>query len=745
MSSSENPFSGIRFPIAAILSLAVLSSFPVFADDAAERHPPIPQTDGRITVDGRLDEAIWSQAAALELPYETEPADNAPADVRTEAWLIHSDTHLYVAFRAHDPEPERIRAYYRERGDIFGDDMVSVTLDPYNGQRRGYQLFVNPLGVQADTFINELAGSENPSFDFLWDSAGRLTSEGYEVEMAIPLSSLRFPPGEGLMNWGIDLVRFYPREHSYRFALSPMERGRDCYLCQIQTMRGFEDVAGGRNLELTPELSLAAREIPGPDGDTTESDENLGLTAQWALTPGLTLAGTVNPDFSQVAADPLQLDINQPFGIQREERRPFFQEAADLFTTPLEAVQTRNLVEPAGGIKLAGQVGRQALGFFHVQDRQLNLIRPGVERAEFLRLERESESTALRLRRDVLNDSAVGLLMTHREAEAYENSVAAVDGQLRFTDSDTVRYQWATSETRDHLNTSGGTGGIDTVGDARLLRYQHEGRHLFGGLEHQRRDEGFRADLGFLPQTDFEQNAGWLGLRWYGDGDGFVREADVVVDHRRSDTISDDQPLSEQEVIEFGLEGGMQSRLSVAGKTWEQWHAGDRYEGERWAAYFQLQPLRGLRLQAEAGGGDQIDFVGDRLGESRRIGPRLIADIGRHLEVDFAYRRAHLDLPQGRLYQARTHELRAGWFFGVRSYLRLISQLSDIERNPTLYAQGEGDDDVVWANQLTFTWRLDPRTEFITGYTDRRSGTQRQDLTLEGRRVFVKMSYAFQI
>ncbi|MEA5446432.1 DUF5916 domain-containing protein [Gammaproteobacteria bacterium AB-CW1] len=715
-------------------------SQPVFAE-----RPQVPHTDETITVDGHLDESVWDRALVMELPYETRPGENISAPVRTEALLIYSDTHLYVGFRAYDPAPERIRAYYRARDDIFGNDLVSLTLDPYDGQRRGYQFFVNPLGVQSDLFINELAGTEDSSFEFIWESAGRLTDYGYEVEIAIPFSSLRFPASEDIMTWGLDLVRFYPRDYSRRFALSPLERGQDCYLCQVQRVDGFAGVKAGRSLEFTPEVSLGQREFPRADGEgrETERDSNLGATVQWALTPSLTLTGTVNPDFSQVAADPLELDINQPFGVQRQERRPFFQESADLFQTPMESVQTRNLVEPSDGIKLAGQLGAQAVGFFHVRDRQLNLIRPGPESAEFLRKDLPSESTALRLRRDVMENAGLGMLLTHRSAEDYENSVLSVDGLLRPSRYDTVRYQWSRSETRDRLEPQSASPREE--GDARFVRYQHERRNWYLGGSHDHREPGFRADLGFMPQSGFEQNTAWAGSRWYGSGDALLDEADFRLEHRRSDTSADGQPLLRQDEAQLSLRGRWQSRLTLSAWQYEQWHAGERFDGSRRFGRVQVEPVRGLQLSAEAESGDQIDFVGLRSGESTRFAPSLTADIGRHLEVDLRYQRESLDLSAGRLFTATTKELRAAWFLGLRSHVRLISQLVDIERNSDLYPDGQGRDQYSWANQATFTWRLDPRTEFIAGYSDLRGGESRNEMELEGRRLFIKMSYAWQI
>lgn len=165
--------------------------------DGGPRVWDVPAAASEIRIDGHLDEAAWGSAVEIPLAWETEPAENVPATVATELLVTYDQDRLYVAFRAHDPEPEKIRARLADRDSAFSDDFVGVSLDTFNDGRRAFEFFVNPLGVQMDATYDDLREDEDDSWDAIWSSAGRLTGSGYAVEMAVPFSSLRFPRTTG--------------------------------------------------------------------------------------------------------------------------------------------------------------------------------------------------------------------------------------------------------------------------------------------------------------------------------------------------------------------------------------------------------------------------------------------------------------------------------------------------------------------------------------------------------------------
>ena len=145
----------------------IMASLLSFSAAAATQNPAenyvISPAASKIKVDGHLDEEAWQKATVIKLPYEWTPGDNAPAPVETECLVAFDRAGFYIAFRCFDPKPEEIRAHLMDRDAIdtlIQDDHISVIIDAFNDERRGFQFRVNPLGVQADANFSELEGYE---------------------------------------------------------------------------------------------------------------------------------------------------------------------------------------------------------------------------------------------------------------------------------------------------------------------------------------------------------------------------------------------------------------------------------------------------------------------------------------------------------------------------------------------------------------------------------------------------------
>jgi hypothetical protein len=468
-----------------------------------------------IEVDGALTDEGWKQAAVIDLPYEFFPGDNLPAPVRTEFLVTFGEQHLYLAFRAFDPEPGRIRAHLADRDAITTfqqDDHVGFILDTFNDERRGFQFRVNPLGVQADAVFSELEGIEDFSWDAIWSSAGRVTAEGYEVEIAIPFNQLRFPKTEAAQTWGFDAFRSYPRSVRHRLLARWNDRNRACLLCQADKLAGFAGMTPGRNLEFDPTVT-GRRTDRRPDApaaplENGEATGEVGLTARWGITPNLIFNATVNPDFSQVEADVAQLDVNTRFALFYPEKRPFFLEGIDFFATPLNTVFTRTIVDPVGGLKLTGKSGSNAYGVFVARDDTNNILLPSNQGSEVVSLAQGVTSAVARYRRDVGRTSTVGAIYTGREGGEYHNRVFGADVFLRPGASDTVRVQALGTRTANPVGVAdlAGHGREEFDGYGLFADYFHESRHWFWFAGYQDLSPGFRADNGFIP--------GWTSARW---------------------------------------------------------------------------------------------------------------------------------------------------------------------------------------------------------------------------------------
>jgi hypothetical protein len=711
----------------------------------------VQRTADRIVADGVLDEPVWQGPPTFTLDYETYPADNQPPPVRTDFWITYDDRQLYVAVRAHDPEPAQIRARLRDRDNAFNDDFVGVVLDTFDDERRAFEFFVNPLGVQMDLFQNDVSGGEDTSWDALWATGGRLTPGGYEVEMAIPFSSLRFPRVDGPMTWGIDALRIWPRDQRRRIGLNRQERGRNCYLCQAAKLNGIEGVTPGRNLELAPTVTGQRDEArPSPDERFAAEDEvEAGITARWGVTPGLTLNATLNPDFSQVEADAAQLEVNTQFALFYDEKRPFFLEGADIFQTRINAIYTRTIADPDWGFKVSGKQGPHAFGALVARDTTTNLVLPASQRTSFASLDDENTSTILRYRRDLSfgSGSAVGGLFTDRTGPDYHNRMAGLDTLIRWGEGEAFRIELLSSETRYPLSIAQALGQPtgDLRGGAVRAVYQHNHRNWMGYVMYHEVEEGFRADLGFVPQADFrtgyafterylygEEGKTWYSRFWYGV------ESTWTYDHAGN-------PLQRQVSPYFYANGPRQSYFQLYLGTGDSFFRDRSFDRNFVLFTAEAQATSSVFVHLDGRVGEEIDFANARQGQIVRLRPLVRFDLGRHLRLELSDTHQTLDVRGGRLFRVDLAELRATYQLNVRSFLRVISQYQDLRNDPALFTFAVPARSRELFNQLLFSYKLNPQSVLFLGYSDGHFGDGAHDAALSqaNRTLFAKIGYAF--
>ena len=731
--------------------VSAVAAPPVATVPPGRRTFEVRRADAAIRVDGSLADEGWKQAAVIDLSYEYFPGDNVPAPVRTEFLVTFGEEHLYLAFRAHDPEPRRIRAHLADRDAITTfqqDDHVGFILDPFNDERRGFQFRVNPLGVQADAVFSELEGIEDFSWDAIWESAGRITDEGYEVEIAIPFNQLRFPRTQAAQTWGFDAFRSWPRRVRHRIAAKYTDRNRACILCQADKLAGLTGMRPGRNVELDPTLTASRTDrreaFPGGPLEDGNARGDLGLTARWGITPNLILNATINPDFSQVEADVAQLDVNTRFALFFPEKRPFFLEGIDFFSTPLNTVFTRTIVDPAGGLKLTGKSGANAYGVFVARDEVNNILLPSNQGSDFASRVEDTTSVVGRYRRDVGRTSTVGALYAGRESGRYHNRLFGLDAFVRPGASDTIRLQVLRTDTANPSGVRDLVGhGAEAFGGYGLYAdYLHLSRDWFWQAGYQDLTRGFRADSGFVPRVDLRQADANLGHTFYGPAGGWFSQIQLGVQGQR---IEDhDGLLTDQDAALFAnYQGPLQSVANLELHRIKERFAGSLFEYTRIDGVFELRPSGDLRLNLDARVGGSVDYANGRQGDVVSLNPRIEYRLGRRLEVHLGHTRERLAVPGGRLFTAHLTQGRFVYHLGTRAFARAILQYTDVDRVAARFLAAVEPRSKRLFSQVLFSYKVNPQTVVLVGYSDNHSGLRDVSLTQTDRTFFLKLGYAW--
>lgn len=318
----------------------------------------IPRIEATVEIDGSLDEPSWMQAARLIGFSQYQPSDGRPAEEQTEVLVWYAPDAMYFGIIAHDSDPGSIRATVADRDHIDLDDNVTIFLDTFNDHRRAFYFAVNPLGAQQDGVQSEGSGADkNPDYKF--DSKGRLTADGYVVEMRIPFKSLRYP-GNGPQKWGINITRKVQRT-GHLDTWTDVRRGSATFLAQSGAIDGLHDLERGLVTEIQPFVTTAGNGARQGDGVFTRgaTDISLGANVRLGLT-NVSFDATLKPDFSQVESDVGLVTVNERFALFFPEKRPFFLEGLELFSTPNQLVYTRQIVKPVVGGKVTGKIGRSA-------------------------------------------------------------------------------------------------------------------------------------------------------------------------------------------------------------------------------------------------------------------------------------------------------------------------------------------------------------------------------------------------
>src|SRR5712691_9653660 len=593
-------------------------------------------------IDGVLDDEAWQNPPLALGDWITyNPLNGEKLAQRTEVHAAYDDRYIYFAFHCLAPEPDKVRSTMSRRDQMWNDDWVGLSLDSVGNGQSSYDMFINPAGVQGDILTTPSAG-ENSAPDWVWDSAGRRTAQGYDVEMRLPLTSIRFVSGAEVRMG----VLFWRRVSRLGMSASWPEVPAGQSFIQRHAMMVLHDLKRPLTLEVIPSVTYSRRETRAtPDAfGPADSRPDAGLSVKYGVTSSATVEGTVNPDFSQVESDAFQVQVNQRYPLFFSEKRPFFMEGMGTFelagvggdAVMRTAVNTRRIVDPFWGAKTTGTAGRVGFGILAAGDDA-----PGaqLEGDPNPFLGQRQDFFIARSQLSLGRSSYAGGILTDTEFGAGHNRVGGADVSLKLGHHSASATFLATGTlSPDGRQRKDGLGGQAT--------YVFETKPILFITQLEHYDRGFQMDTAFLNQVGITQGWTFVAPSFYPDAKKhpwFKRFVPFVFFQYGRDRIQDGKP--------WLLVPGVRMNFTRQGF----FRVDELYGDEVWAAHTfrkgtarvmgQAQFTRWLYLSGRATFGRSIfyDPVSPYLGRSRTYSAELGLQPSARLSETVSYDRVQFD------------------------------------------------------------------------------------------------------
>jgi hypothetical protein len=667
------------------------------------------------------------------------PDEGSPATEKTEVWVMFDGTNIYVAARCWDSAPPDewvANDYRRDSFQMKQNDTFGVSFDTFFDRRNGFVFYTNPLGARVDYAVVD----EGTNFDWnpVWDARpGRFTG-GWTVEIQIPFKSLRYKSGEGQL-WGIQLRRVVRRKNEWSYiARVPRSAAGPAALTRVSyaaTLVGLDLPDMSRNVELKPyAISRVTTDRTKTPAIVNDRDADFGADVKYSVTANLTADFTYNTDFAQVEVDEQQVNLTR-FNLVFPEKREFFLEGRGLFDFGKSAggmgaggmsnivpnlFFTRRIGLESGGTvpvryggRLTGKTGPFGIGLLNIQTGAEPAL--GAESTNF---------TVLRLKRDILRRSNVGVIFTNRSVSTVgdgANQAYGIDSSLLFYDSINVAGYYARTRTP----------GLDGDNASYQTRFTYNADRYGASLDHLFVDRHFNPEVGYLQRQDFRRSYGYARFS--------------------------PRPKAVRHVRKFTTEGSFEHILDGAGTLESQqalgrfmteFNNGDQFTAEANRSYEHLVvpfeiardvtiPVGGYHfgdvslsylfgVQHRASGQVQFQrgsfYSGNITGftiSTARVGltPRLSFDPGVTI--------SHVDLPQGE-FTARLLSTRVDYAFTARMFLSGLVQHNSTTRRVS--------------SNFRYRWEYRPGSELFVVYTDERDTRLVLDRKLRNRAFVVKLN-----
>lgn len=723
--------------------------------------PTIPDLTLWLEKNGKPAETAWLHAAHFSIPYEIDPAHNDPAPASTSVDAGYTADALWLRFLARDPHPGDIGLRYREHDDIASssDDFVGVFLSPFNDDHWAYEFMCTAGGAEWDAFRQQ--NNEYSSWDAVWTCAATRTDGGYQVVMSIPFTSIKFPQSPAPQQWALMFFRNWPRNLRHQLLSQRLDYDSNCTLCSMQHVRtGAAIKTTSADVQLIPAVTVIRTDLKQePAGALQQGSAALkgSLDARWVLRPDLEWSATVDPNFSQVAPDVLQLSANRQFALFYQENRPFFEQGTQVFNTPSvrfssdtfmpsgTLVDTLTIADPRFATKLVGQVGADVIGALATRDTTTSIVLPGPQRSTTQSFAFSTRDELLRYRHDV-GASAFGLYASDRDGSGYHSALYAADGNWQIDPSDALTVLVGSSTT-DYPRAVASAFGISpgsVKGVLWSVDYARTRHNYNFDLDLIHVADGVRADLGYLPQVGYDQAAALGEYDFYAPDEHWWQNFGLGAISISTRATNDGSNLDRKIKLYSVLRANYQAHIFLYATRDQQFYQGRSFTLDQYELDATVQPTGWLQGEIDVVGGDGVDYIGIREGRMLSATSALHFQPGKHLKIDLVDHYERLDLAGRRLYTANVYDLRVAWYFTPRLFADAIGQGQDVRNSTALYPPSVSSRTGTLATQWLIGYQVNPWTVFYGGGSEGYQEAVNGQLLPQQRTFFLKASYYFQ-
>jgi hypothetical protein len=456
--------------------------------------------DQSVVFDGTLNAAVWQLAPAFNTFTQKDPEPLKPARYKTQVRVLYDAEALWVGVQAYDPAPSEIVAPQARFDRVFRFmDFIALYIDPA-GKKNSAQFFrVSSIGATADGLHTAADDNEDFSPDYDFEAKGQRNEQGYSVVFRIPYSSLRYDPSSTLP-WRIMVARRTPRNEFFLDISVPLAREAPNFISNMQVLEGFIPPSSKSFFWLRPTLTSVQTNDVSPEKTSTNKTK-LSVDFKWSPKTELVIDGTLNPDFTQLEIDQIELTRNARFAFYKQEKRPLFLESRDLISSLADVIYTRSITDPQWALRASWRSDKLQGTTIATHDRGGgSVILPGAFSSNYAA---QPAHTSL-IARAQYNGYGFIALQRQYEKDRGSNAVIAVDRNWEIDKEWRSRMQGAFSSTTALPNGE-------------------------GELSNQARQQGFSIDSRFIRSTaQLDQFFGfnWIDSKFRNDT-GFVNQSGI--------------------------------------------------------------------------------------------------------------------------------------------------------------------------------------------------------------------------